>query len=130
MSLRTENGPYFGDFGGRYMPESLIAAIDELTSVYETAIVDPAFLDELRELLRSYAGRPSVLTEVPRFAEHAGGGRVFLKREDLNHTGSHKINNVLGQALLTKRLGKTRVIAETGACLAEQTDPLERCVAR
>ncbi|WP_243075271.1 tryptophan synthase subunit beta [Microbacterium sp. SS28] len=97
------------------MPESLIAAIDELTAVYETAIVDPAFQDEFAELLRSYAGRPSVLTEVPRFAAHAGGARVFLKREDLNHTGSHKINNVLGQALLTKRLGKTRVIAETGA---------------
>ncbi|MFG6445714.1 tryptophan synthase subunit beta [Microbacterium sp. P06] len=115
MSLRTENGPFFGEFGGRFMPESLIAAIDELTAVYETAIVDPVFLDELRGLLHTYAGRPSVLTEVPRFAEHVGGPRVFLKREDLNHTGSHKINNVLGQALLTKRLGKTRVIAETGA---------------
>ena len=97
------------------MPESLIAAIDELTEVYETAIADPAFRDELAQLLHSYAGRPSAITEVPRFAEHAGGARVFLKREDLNHTGSHKINNVLGQALLTKRLGKTRVIAETGA---------------
>ncbi len=113
--LREAAGPFFGEFGGRYMPESLIAAIDELTAVYETAIVDPAFQDEFAELLRSYAGRPSVLTEVPRFAAHAGGARVFLKREDLNHTGSHKINNVLGQALLTKRLGKTRVIAETGA---------------
>ena len=97
------------------MPESLIAAIDELTEVYETAIADPAFRDELAQLLHSYAGRPSAITEVQRFAEHAGGARVFLKREDLNHTGSHKINNVLGQALLTKRLGKTRVIAETGA---------------
>jgi len=115
MSLREAPGPYFGDFGGRYMPESLIAAIDELTAVYEEAMADPAFELELRGLLHSYAGRPSALTEVPRFAEHAGGGRVFLKREDLNHTGSHKINNVLGQALLTKRLGKTRVIAETGA---------------
>ncbi len=97
------------------MPESLIAAIDELTAVYEASKSDPAFQAEFLELLRSYAGRPSVLTEVPRFAAHAGGARVFLKREDLNHTGSHKINNVLGQALLTKRLGKTRVIAETGA---------------
>jgi len=97
------------------MPESLIAAIDELTAAYEDAKVDPAFQDELDSLLRDYAGRPSPLTEVPRFAEHAGGARVFLKREDLNHTGSHKINNVLGQALLTRRLGKTRVIAETGA---------------
>lgn len=115
MSLREAKGPFFGEFGGRYMPESLIAAIDELTAVYETAIVDPVFQAELTDLLHNYAGRPSAFTEVPRFAEHAGGARVFLKREDLNHTGSHKINNVLGQALLTKRLGKTRVIAETGA---------------
>ena len=115
MSLREVKGPFFGDFGGRYMPESLIAAIDELTAVYESAIVDPVFQAELTDLLHNYAGRPSAFTEVPRFAQHAGGARVFLKREDLNHTGSHKINNVLGQALLTKRLGKTRVIAETGA---------------
>ncbi len=115
MSLRDVHGPFFGDFGGRYMPESLIAAIDELTAEYEAAKADPAFDAEFRRLLRSYAGRPSPVTEVPRFAEHAGGARVFLKREDLNHTGSHKINNVIGQALLTQRLGKTRVIAETGA---------------
>ncbi|HCS60944.1 MAG TPA: tryptophan synthase subunit beta [Microbacterium sp.] len=115
MSLRAQPGPFFGDFGGRYMPESLIAAIDELTTAYEQAITDPEFRSELAGLLSSYAGRPSALTEVQRFAQHAGGARVFLKREDLNHTGSHKINNVLGQALLTKRLGKTRVIAETGA---------------
>ncbi len=114
-SLRDQHGPFFGDFGGRYMPESLIAAIDELTAEYEAAKADPAFQAEFESLLHSYAGRPSALTEVPRFAEHAGGARVFLKREDLNHTGSHKINNVIGQALLTKRLGKTRVIAETGA---------------
>lgn len=115
MSLRDQQGPFFGEFGGRFMPESLIAAIDELTAVYEAATADPAFAAELSEILSSYAGRPSALTEVPRFAAHAGGARVFLKREDLNHTGSHKINNVIGQALLTKRLGKTRVIAETGA---------------
>ncbi|HWK76126.1 tryptophan synthase subunit beta, partial [Microbacterium sp.] len=115
MSLRDQPGPFFGEFGGRYMPESLIAAIDELTVAYEQAIADPDFRAELAGLLGSYAGRPSALTEVQRFAEHAGGARVFLKREDLNHTGSHKINNVLGQALLTKRLGKSRVIAETGA---------------
>ncbi|GAA1321158.1 tryptophan synthase subunit beta [Leucobacter albus] len=114
-SLRDQQGPFFGDYGGRYMPESLIAAIDELTAAYAEAKADPAFQSELLDLLRDYAGRPSPITEVPRFAEHAGGARVFLKREDLNHTGSHKINNVLGQALLTKRLGKTRVIAETGA---------------
>lgn len=114
-SLREQRGPFFGDFGGRFMPESLIAAIDELTAEYEAARIDPAFHAEFVGLLNSYAGRPSALTEVPRFAEHTGAGRVFLKREDLNHTGSHKINNVLGQALLTQRLGKTRVIAETGA---------------
>lgn len=115
QSLRQQHGPFFGDYGGRFMPESLIAAIDELTVAYDEAKADPAFQQELNELLQSYAGRPSPITEVPRFAKHAGGARVFLKREDLNHTGSHKINNVLGQALLTKRLGKTRVIAETGA---------------
>lgn len=114
-SLRESHGPYFGNYGGRFMPESLIAAIEELTAAYEEAKVDPEFHAELLALLKDYAGRPSPITEVPRFAEHAGGARIFLKREDLNHTGSHKINNVLGQALLTKRLGKTRVIAETGA---------------
>jgi tryptophan synthase beta chain len=114
-SLRSASGPYFGQYGGRFVPESLIAALDELTAAYETAKVDPAFQTELAGLHVSYTGRPSPITEVPRFARHAGGARVFLKREDLNHTGSHKINNVLGQALLTRRIGKTRVIAETGA---------------
>lgn len=114
-SLREQHGPFFGEYGGRFMPESLIAAIDELTAAYDEAKADPEFQAELIGLLRDYAGRPSPITEVPCFAEHAGGARIFLKREDLNHTGSHKINNVLGQALLTKRLGKTRVIAETGA---------------
>jgi len=113
--LRNQPGPYFGEFGGRFMPEPLIAAVDEIAEAHTAAMADPAFQEELQGLLRDYAGRPSALTEVPRFAEHAGGARIFLKREDLNHTGSHKINNVLGQALLTKRLGKTRVIAETGA---------------
>jgi tryptophan synthase beta chain len=106
---------HFGPYGGRFLPEALIAAMDELATVYEKARADPDFLDEFNRLLRDYAGRPSLLTEAPRFAEHAGGARIFLKREDLNHTGSHKINNVLGQALLTKRMGKKRVIAETGA---------------
>jgi tryptophan synthase beta chain len=115
MSLRDASGPFFGEYGGRFMPESLIAAIDELAAAYESAKVDPAFQAELAELHRTYTGRPSIITEVPRFAEHAGGARIILKREDLNHTGSHKINNVLGQALLTKRIGKKRVIAETGA---------------
>lgn len=115
MALREETGPYFGQFGGRFVPESLIAALDELSAAWEAAKVDPNFRAELDELHRSYSGRPSIITEVPRFAEHAGGARIILKREDLNHTGSHKINNVLGQALLTKRIGKKRVIAETGA---------------
>ncbi len=115
MALRDERGPYFGEYGGRHMPEPLVAAIDEITAAYESSKTDPVFQAELAELHRSYTGRPSIITEVPRFAEHAGGARIILKREDLNHTGSHKINNVLGQALLTKRLGKTRVIAETGA---------------
>jgi tryptophan synthase beta chain len=115
MALRDAHGPYFGDFGGRFVPESLVAALDELSEAYELAKLDPAFHEELAELGRSYTGRPSIITEAPRFAEHAGGARIILKREDLNHTGSHKINNVLGQALLTKRIGKPRVIAETGA---------------
>jgi tryptophan synthase beta chain len=115
MALRDELGPYFGEYGGRFVPESLIAALDELASAYQIAKLDPSFQDELAELHRTYTGRPSIITEVPRFAAHAGGARIILKREDLNHTGSHKINNVLGQALLAKRLGKKRIIAETGA---------------
>ena len=105
----------FGIFGGRFVPEALIPALDEVASVYAKAKNDAQFLREFDHLLRTYAGRPTTLTEVPRFAEQAGGARIVLKREDLTHTGAHKINNVLGQALLTKRLGKKRVIAETGA---------------
>ncbi|WP_256862720.1 tryptophan synthase subunit beta [Microbispora sp. GKU 823] len=105
----------FGRFGGRYVPEALIPALDEVAAEYEKAKTDLDFLREFDHLLRTYAGRPTTLTEVPRFAQHAGGARILLKREDLTHTGAHKINNVLGQALLTKRLGKRRVIAETGA---------------
>ena len=115
QSLRGESGPYFGAYGGRFVPESLIAALDQLAETYQKAKVDPEFQTELAELHRTYTGRPSIITEVKRFAEHAGPVRIFLKREDLNHTGSHKINNVLGQALLTKRMGKSRIIAETGA---------------
>ena len=106
---------HFGPFGGRLAPEALMSALEELTAEYESAKADPAFAAELDGLLRDYAGRPTLLTEVPRFAAEAGGCRIFLKREDLAHTGSHKINNVLGQALLTRRMGKTRIIAETGA---------------
>ncbi len=108
-------GPYFGGYGGRWVPEPLIAALDELSTAWAELRVDPGFQEELAALHRDYTGRPSPLTEVPRFAAHAGGSRIFLKREDLNHTGSHKINNVLGQALLTRKIGKKRVIAETGA---------------
>jgi tryptophan synthase beta chain len=111
----SQPGPYFGDYGGRYVPEPLVAALDELTAAWEHAKTDPVYQAELAALHRDYTGRPSPLTEVERFAAHAGEARVFLKREDLNHTGSHKINNVLGQALLTRRVGKHRVIAETGA---------------
>jgi tryptophan synthase beta chain len=114
-SLRDLQGPYFGDFGGRFVPESLVLALDELETAFRTAWADPSFREELDTLQRDYTGRPSIITEVPRFAKHAGGARIILKREDLNHTGSHKINNVLGQALVARRLGKTRLIAETGA---------------
>ena len=114
-SLRDAAGPYFGRFGGRFVPEALVAALDELEREYRAAMADPAFTAELDHLHRSYSGRPSILTEAERFARHAGGATVLLKREDLNHTGSHKINNVLGQALLTRRMGKPRIIAETGA---------------
>jgi len=106
---------HFGQFGGRYVPEALIGALDELEIAHNDALKDPEFLAELAHLHKTYSGRPSIITEVKRFAEHAGGARILLKREDLNHTGSHKINNVLGQALLAKRSGKKRVIAETGA---------------
>ncbi|MDO4887123.1 MAG: tryptophan synthase subunit beta [Actinomycetaceae bacterium] len=113
--LGRAEGPYFGDFGGRFVPEALVAALDELSQAWERLKVDPQFRSELDELGRTYSGRPSILTPAPKFSRHAGGARVLLKREDLNHTGSHKINNVLGQALLTRAVGKTRVIAETGA---------------
>jgi tryptophan synthase beta chain len=105
----------FGIFGGRFVPEALIPALDEVAAVYEKAKNDAQFIREFDHLLRTYAGRPTTLTDVRRFSEQAGGARIVLKREDLTHTGAHKINNVLGQALLTKRMGKKRVIAETGA---------------
>jgi len=106
---------HFGIFGGRYVAEALMAVIEEVTAAYEKARTDQRFLDELDRLQAHYAGRPSPLYEASRLSAHVGGARIFLKREDLNHTGSHKINNVLGQALLAKQMGKTRVIAETGA---------------
>jgi tryptophan synthase beta chain len=114
-NLTNSTGPYFGSYGGRFVPEPLIQALDQLDNVYRQAKSDPEFIRELDELHRTYTGRPSIITEAARFAKEVGDLRVFLKREDLNHTGSHKINNVMGQALLTKRMGKKRIIAETGA---------------
>ncbi len=105
----------FGDFGGRYVPETLSQALTQLDEEYAKAKADPDFQREYRELLSHYVGRPSPLYFAERLTAQAGGARIFLKREDLNHTGSHKINNTLGQALLTRRMGKKRVIAETGA---------------
>jgi tryptophan synthase beta chain len=105
---------HFGPYGGRFIPEALVAALDQLTEAHAQAQQDDAFHAELDDLLANYAGRPTPLTEARRFSE-AIGARVLVKREDLAHTGSHKVNNVLGQALLTKRMGKKRVIAETGA---------------
>ena len=105
----------FGEFGGRYVPETLIRALDELKAEYEKAQADDRFQAELAELLKNYVGRPSPLYFARRLTEHCGGAQIWLKREDLNHTGAHKINNTLGQALLTMQMGKQRVIAETGA---------------
>ncbi|HEY2549810.1 MAG TPA: tryptophan synthase subunit beta [Streptosporangiaceae bacterium] len=114
-SEQPDQAGHFGTFGGRIAPEALMSALDELTTAFSTASKDPAFTAELAALRRDYIGRPTPLTEVPRFAAQAGCGRVFLKREDLAHTGSHKINNAIGQVLLTRWMGKPRVIAETGA---------------
>ena len=105
----------FGEFGRRFVPETLMHALEQLTDEYARAKADPVFQDELAGLLRHYVGRPSPLYFAKRLTEFCGGARVYLKREDLNHTGAHKINNAIGQALLTKRMGKGRVIAETGA---------------
>ncbi len=106
---------HFGKFGGRFVPEALMAALDEVDEAFRKAMVDPSFLAQLKDLQVNYTGRPSPITVAERFSEHAGGATILLKREDLNHTGSHKINNVLGQGLLAQRMGKKRVIAETGA---------------
>jgi tryptophan synthase beta chain len=113
-SRLPDDAGHFGRFGGRFMPEALIAAHDELTAAWRDAMGDPAFVAEFERMLREYAGTPSLLYDATKLSELAGA-RILLKREDLNHTGAHKIRNVLGQALLTKRMGKTRVIAETGA---------------
>jgi len=114
MTATVDTG-LFGPYGGRYVPEALIAALDDLAQMHQELKHDQSFAAELSHLHKTYSGRPSILTEAHRFADYCGGARILLKREDLNHTGSHKINNVLGQALMTKRMGKKRVIAETGA---------------
>ncbi|MEO8218066.1 MAG: tryptophan synthase subunit beta [Acidobacteriota bacterium] len=113
-TLPDRNG-YFGEFGGRFVPETLITPLEELERAYRSAKRDKTFRQEIDEVYRNYTGRPTPLTEARRFAEECGGVRLFLKREDLNHTGAHKINNAVGQALLARRMGKQRIIAETGA---------------
>jgi len=105
----------FGEYGGRYVPETLVAALDQLAEQYQQAKKDPTFIAELEDLLRNFVGRPTPLTHAKRLTEHVGGAQIYLKREDLAHTGAHKINNTIGQGLLTVRMGKKRVIAETGA---------------
>jgi tryptophan synthase beta chain len=110
-----DNGPYYGQYGGRFIPEILVPAVQELETAYERARCDPAFQSELQSLLTTYAGRPTPLTPARRLSAALGGARIYLKREDLAHTGAHKINNALGQALLAKRMGKQRIVAETGA---------------
>ena len=113
--MTTHRHGYFGEFGGQFMPETLMNAIIELEEAYETYKHDPEFIKELEDLHVSYTGRPSLLYFAEKMTKDLGGAKIYLKREDLNHTGSHKLNNVLGQMLLAKRMGKTRVIAETGA---------------
>ena len=114
MSVSIVENDRFGAFGGRYVPETLIPALDELEEAYATAQADPSFRADLSTMLATYVGRPSPLSEAPRLSELVGA-RVLLKREDLNHTGAHKINNTVGQVLLARRMGKKRIIAETGA---------------
>lgn len=113
--LERFNGPYYGNYGGAFIPETLVPAVRELEAAYVEAAADPAFQEELSVLLHRYAGRPTPLTYAARLSESLGGARIYLKREDLAHTGAHKINNALGQALLAKRMGKQRIVAETGA---------------
>ena len=110
-----ESAGRFGRFGGRYVPETLVGALDELAEAWSAARADPAFLQGVADCLRDFVGRPTAFTEAPRLSEMAGGATIWLKREDLAHTGAHKINNTIGQVLLAKRMGKKRIIAETGA---------------
>ena len=115
MTPQPDRGGHFGPYGGRYVPEVLMAPVEELEQAYLAARDDPAFQSELAELLRTYAGRPTPLYFAKRLSETLGGARLWLKREDLLHTGAHKINNCLGQALVARRMGKRRIVAETGA---------------
>ena len=115
LSSWPDAAGHFGAFGGRFVPEALMAALDELDAAHTAAGSDPQFQEQMARIMRDYVGRPSPLTHAARFGAHAGGATVLLKREDLNHTGSHKINNVVGQGLLAARMGKSRLIAETGA---------------
>src|SRR6188474_2973125 len=114
QTLPDERG-YFGAYGGRFVPETLIPALDELTVAYHEAMSDPVFQQRFMDLQSTYTGRPTPVSYAARLTEQLGGARIYLKREDLAHTGAHKINNVLGQCLLAKHMGKPRVIAETGA---------------
>ncbi len=115
LSQLPDSAGRFGEYGGRYVPETLVAALDQLAAAYKRAKGDQQFQAELDELMRDFVGRPTPLTFARRLTDHAGGARIYLKREDLAHTGAHKINNTIGQGLLTVRMGKKRVIAETGA---------------
>ena len=115
MSYEPNERGYWGEFGGRFVPETLVAPLDELTTAYVASRDDREFRDEFASLLKNYSGRPTPLTFARRLTEMLGGARIFLKREDLNHTGAHKINNCLGQILLARRMSKTRIVAETGA---------------
>ncbi|MCA0452706.1 MAG: tryptophan synthase subunit beta [Chloroflexi bacterium] len=113
-NVPNERG-YYGDFGGRFVPETIIPALDELTVAYQEAMADPDFQQRLMNLHQTYTGRPTPVTYAKRLSEQLGGAQIYLKREDLAHTGAHKINNALGQALLAQRMGKKRIVAETGA---------------
>ena len=115
MNYQPDERGYFGEYGGRFVPETLVAPLDELTTSYFTYRDDPDFQAELADLLKNYSGRPTPLYFAKRLSEKLGGAKIYLKREDLNHTGAHKINNCIGQILLARRMGKQRIIAETGA---------------
>src|SRR5277367_3213155 len=115
LNCQPDLGGHFGPYGGRYVPEVLMSPLEELEQTYIAARGDPAFQTELDQLLSTYAGRPTPLYFCRRLSEQIGGARIYLKREDLLHTGAHKINNCIGQALLARRMGKRRIIAETGA---------------